>query len=1218
MLIIILKIKFYKYNIYISKIIMPKKTPNKKNKETEEEEIEEEVEKEEIKENQEEKEIEKEEKEDETPKKKKKKRKKSKNKTSEEIENTEEKADKEEKNEEETKTKKSKKKKKKKKKIEKEETEEKEENENIKENKIEEDNINNKEKEKENNNVQEDNKENEENKENNINQEEINNNINNENNEEKKDEEEKQEKDEKEEKQEEQNLEKKEEVKKEEIKQEENVEENQEEEINTKKNIKKNKKEKEKEKEKKAKNKKQNKKRKKEIEEEEEEENENEAEENEEDFEEQETSPTERKKSKKIKEPKKPSKYHLNPKFENEINLAYKKLQKIDTINTDEYSGEEEEEENEEDMTQSQIKSDIVYCEKKLRSALKICQNDPYMIINRNIIDKLSRISLHERINLNYILGNIYISLMNREALFDYEDEENFEINDLLIFINKVIQFREEMKNTNINISYDESLKQFLYFITEQFELEESQLKNLKKILEEETDIDHSDDIVTNKTLNYFINLLNKELESQPNLYEQFEIFIQNKKKIIQLIEECDPEEQSKYNDYLNLGKCLTYMFFNSHFNIYAEKNMREDEEEDDDIGEMLLFYNGNKNRGEINIINGEKFCIYMDDKIKYLRKKLIEIIIIYCEQFIDIIDAYQIQYIIFILITRIYSCKYKKYNESINSILADSLINMCFFKKSPIKLISNFINKILESENQENTDLKNLILKKIKEVKNEEGFLYQMPEELEKKYKDKKIKVETKKIQVKTPKKKQSDDDEDSDEDETDDIETGEKYEDMINDENLFILHNDLKFGYFNQKVIKSRDKFILFEEINQDYSVLDFCFTLSDLDVNLTITDMTEDKIIFYKEKITNKETPYKFLMFFTNPRILKFEFDNSYSWLRSKTIKFKTNIFYPKYPYLINHQILLGKYINVISKTKKENTKKKYKGKKKVINYDNDKLLIIKFNEKHKVFNCNNVKGNLDTINYLVKNKFLSVSSIYIKIKEDKNNIEDKSNFYYYSKEKKDIIENELTQDNFDNVLSQILPDERIAINIINLFVINGDNNNINYSNYTLRKLLGFEPSNVSKTLFFIQNLNQAQLLYNLFKQMDSDELSDDVVILLNYTKYFGYQLSLFDNDEIIDFCEHFNGLNKNNNLDDNIKIVCDGIKKLELDEDRKVKIILCSSIDEKENEITPENIENKLKEIFGKEENGMKNVNIIKIDNEFNKEVENYSNIFYLDN
>ena len=439
-----------------------------------------------------------------------------------------------------------------------------------------------------------------------------------------------------------------------------------------------------------------------------------------------------------------------------------------------------------------------------------------------------------------------------------------------------------------------------------------------------------------------------------------------------------------------------------------------------------------------------------------------------------------------------------------------------------------------------------------------------------------------------------------------------------MINDENLFILHNDLKFGYFNQKVIKSRDKFILFEEINQDYSVLDFCFTLSDLDINLTITDMTEDKIIFYKEKITNKETPYKFLMFFTNPRILKFEFDNSYSWLRSKTIKFKTNIFYPKYPYLINHQILLGKYINVISKTKKENTKKKYKGKKKVINYDNDKLLIIKFNEKHKVFNCNNVKGNLDTINYLVKNKFLSVSSIYIKIKEDKNNIEDKSNFYYYSKEKKDIIENELTQDNFDNVLSQILPDERIAINIINLFVINGDNNNINYSNLTLRKLLGFEPSNVSKTLFFIQNLNQAQLLYNLFKQMDSDELSDDVVILLNYMKYSGYQLSLFDNDEIIDFCEHFNGLNKNNNLDDNIKIVCDGIKKLELDEDRKVKVILCSSIDEKENEITPENIENKLKEIFGKEENGMKNVNIIKIDNEFNKEVENYSNIYYLYN
>ena len=90
------------------------------------------------------------------------------------------------------------------------------------------------------------------------------------------------------------------------------------------------------------------------------------------------------------------------------------------------------------------------YIEKKLRNALNICKNDLYMIINRNIIDKLSRIALHQKINLNYILGNIFIVFMNKEYLFNYEDEDNFEVNDLLLFINKVTQFRAQIKNTKI------------------------------------------------------------------------------------------------------------------------------------------------------------------------------------------------------------------------------------------------------------------------------------------------------------------------------------------------------------------------------------------------------------------------------------------------------------------------------------------------------------------------------------------------------------------------------------------------------------------------------------------------------------------------------------------------------------------------------------------------------------------------------------------------
>ena len=1162
---------------------MSKKTEKINEKEIEEEEIEEEPEKEEIKSNPEEKEIENDEdKKIETPKKKKRKRKKLKKNSKDAIENAEEKEEKiDEENKEETNNKKIKNKKKKKKKTEKD-IEETKNDDNL--------NIDN-ENDENNNNIEQ---------ENNINQDEINKNENI--NEEKIDEEIK------EEKLEEINTDKKiEEEKTEELT-------NNKKKPNTKKNIKNSKNKSKPEKKQLSKKRKLTE----EEEEVEEEENSNneEKEEEEEDIEEQETRPTERTSSKKNKKKgKQISKFHINQQFIKELNSVYKILLKKDETEDE----DEEEEEDEQEASTSKKNSNMFLCEKKLRNALDICYKDEEMIINKSVIEKMNKIASCKKTNINYILGNIYIVLMYKEALFDYENEKNFDFDDLLLFIDNVIKFREETKNYNNNILYDESLKQFLFFVSEQFELEGGLMKTIKKILDEDTDINHTN-LITNKTFEKFINSLSKELEGQINLYEQYEIFLQNKKNIIKLIHECDPEEKSNYNDYLKLGKFLAYMLFNSSMNIYLEKNAQiEKEESDDDAGDMLLFYNGNENRGEINIINGEKFYIEMDDKIREQRKRLGEIIIKYCQQFIDIIDVFQIQYIIFILLSRLYACKYKKYEDDINNILTDSIINMCFFKTSPMKLITDFMNKILESDKQENLNLQKLLVIKINEVKNEEGFLYQMPENLEKKYKNKKIKLEPKKTKKKKPKKKKVDDEEESEEEDDDDLydtQNLEKFEEIIADENLFLLHNDLKLGYFNQKVIKSGEKFIFFEELSQDYSVLDFCFTLSDLDIKFTITDMTEGKKIYAKERIISiDDTPLKIIMCFTQPRILKFEFDNSYSWLRSKTIKYKTNIFYPKYPYLINHQILLGKYINSISKTKKDIERKKNKGKKKIVSDDTDKLLILKFNGKNKVFNCINVNNNIEAINNLNKNQYISIFSIFIKIKDEKN-INDKSYFYYYSTEKKDIIENELNAETFDILLNKTLNIDNTILNIINLYIINGDDNNINYSSYSLKKLFGFEPEFISNILYFIQNLNQAQLLYCLYKQIISNELID-VIILMNYSKYSGYQLNLFDSDELIDFNENFKGLNKNSNLDENIKIMTEGIKKMEFGEERKVLVVICSSIDEKENEISQENIKAKLEENLGKE-NGMKNISIIQTDKDFNTEVKNYSHLFYLEN
>ena len=58
-----------------------------------------------------------------------------------------------------------------------------------------------------------------------------------------------------------------------------------------------------------------------------------------------------------------------------------------------------------------------------------------------------------------------------------------------------------------------------------------------------------------------------------------------------------------------------------------------------------------------------------------------------------------------------------------------------------------------------------------------------------------------------------EEEEEDDDDDDDLGDNNSGEKFEDIINEENLFVLHNDLKLGYFNKKVIKSRDKFTFIE---------------------------------------------------------------------------------------------------------------------------------------------------------------------------------------------------------------------------------------------------------------------------------------------------------------------------------------------------------------------------------------------------------------------
>jgi len=878
---------------------------------------------------------------------------------------------------------------------------------------------------------------------------------------------------------------------------------------------------------------------------------------------------------------------HINENFEKYIMEAYQKINILYNEN--------------EEIPLSQIHFNLKPAEKMLRSALKICEEEEDLKINLKIIDRLNRLSTYNEMNLNYIIGNIYISLMNKENLFDDENE-----NDLLLFVNKVIQFREIMKNTKLGIKYNISLNNFLSRVTEDFDLDETQLNGIKTILENNKEIAHN--ISLKNTFSDFIFSLAQELEMQPNIYEQYRVFIQNKNDIIDLIELCDLDDKKNYNYYLKLGKYLAYLFHNKTFSIYLKKDNNSDSNEIDGIRQ--LFFDGYSNKGEMDIVNDEKYIISDDDIINDLREKLCEIILAYAEKFIDMVDFFSFQYLIYVLLKRIYFSHYENYNkQTIITLLAESLLNMCFFKESPLGLIKGFINKILKSEKNEHLELKNVLIENLKEVRKEPNFLYKLP---------KSIKLD---INEEEEEKKDEEEEEEEEEEESeDDFEENEidKGFTRQKEEVIFIFQNDIKLGFFNYKVINAGEKFVYYEEINKEYSVLDFCLNIDELDIKVTITDLTEGREIFSKDRVNCVfDIPLKIIMFFTTPRILKFEFDNSYSWLRSKTIEYKTNIFYPKHPYLIGHQILISKYQKIILQSKNKEKRNKKKG----FVDEGSKILITKINEEKKVFNFVNVNQNLNVIDKMVKDKYLSVSSIFIKIKNEKD--ENNKSYFYYYKENEGLIENELTKENMEKYLYIILSKSKENLYVFNLYIINGDSNenNVNhYYYYSIKKLLGFEPvikieGVMQKIIFFIQNLSQSQLLYYLYKHIYNNE-SIDIILLINYSKYGGYNLVVYNNEEISsNLNELFSGLNKNTLIDENIKIICKGIEKL-VENDDNIDIILTDSIDDKENEITPDKLEEKLiQKGINKNRN---NIRIIKTNAEFNKEIEKYSHVFYLDN
>jgi len=809
-------------------------------------------------------------------------------------------------------------------------------------------------------------------------------------------------------------------------------------------------------------------------------------------------------------------------------------------------------------------------CEIEMRKALDICQKNSKINLNKNILDKISRIIHHNKINILLILSQIFIVLMQKETLF----EKKSDINNIISFLNEICNLNKILQETYIGYKLHTISQKFIEKIISEFNFELEQISAIKNLINLNNQKMKSVKLKLNSFEEMSISLYDLLLNQESHLM-QYKLIMDNFNYIIGMINQVDLDEKNSLENYIELGKIFAFLLYNKKYVIFLKKQSSESE------GVIKLFFDGKENHYLFNIIEGEKFFIESEDEIEEMREKICELVLKYIEKYQGVNNIYEFQYVLYVLAKRVFFLFEGKFRNKIEPIIAEIMINLCFYKINSIEEIKIFIKEILKSDNDIYLNLKNLLQRKIDFIQMNPNFQLNKNNNSKKNSENYSTNIEN------------------------------------ISNEALFLFEGDLKLGYFLSRKIKNGEYFNFYVELKEPFSLLDFCANIEEYNIKLSIIDLTNDKYLIKNIEINAFSSPYKICLFFTRPVICKFIFDNTYSWIRDKNIKYKVNVFYPQKEFFIRKKILLFKYQEKLFRNKiiegKVNDKKNI-GK---------NLFLIKFKGINKAFNSLDVIRNIQTCDKLIENKNININSIYVSKSLNENN---KS--YFYFKKNNTLEKYELNKNNFENCIKDnILKNSNLEdiIEIVNIYIIkhisqnnnSTDNNNLEFSPLlNIEDILGFIPdildeNNKLKILFFCQYLFQAQLLYYLFKCFHNKE-NKDIVLLINYSKNEGFQISQYKNGEI-----KLNIINLKNeeNIEKNIEIICNEIKKYE--NKRKVDILINENIiDDKENEIDSDKLYQLIKSKLNmdEEENSFC---ICKLNKEFNDDMIKYSHIFYLD-
>lgn len=814
---------------------------------------------------------------------------------------------------------------------------------------------------------------------------------------------------------------------------------------------------------------------------------------------------------------------------------------------------------NKEAFAQAEIHK-VNSCEEELRKALEEIKAVQNIFVNKNMIDKCTRISKKNKINLSLIVGHIYIELMNKKNIFNKINQKNsIDKNIIISFINEVINMNSLLKKTYLGIKYENTLFNFLKNIQVEIPFDTEQKDEINMVLKEHEEKSKEHKLNTNNSKD-FLSSLNKAFNKKDSLFGQYKVILDNKEEILNLIEKANCNESNEVHDFYEFGILLIKLFFGKNCVLLNDKNNKEENEDNKNTVKKLFDGFEDNSHGNINLILGEKFYVDYDSDIELMREELCEVIIKFVDKFKGITNLLEFQYILFVLLKRIYFYFFEKYEKDISELFVQILINLCLFKEADkINQVVQFVNELINSKCEKDTNLKEMLKKRIEEVKNNSEFNFQPKN---------KVRGNLEKIK----------------------------------NEIVYVEETNLNLGFFTDVEIESGEAFDLYVEVSKPFGFLDFALILRGYDINLTVTNLTEGKVIYNEKKLKAEKTPLKLNLFFTKPGIFKFELDNRYSWIRNKNISYKINTFYPQCPFVFENKVAISKYQELMNNTKKLGGKK---------NKGENRLEVIQ-DQLAYYYDINDIKDNIDLLNGMIANFHVKVLSVFLNKEKEEGKEEEKKFFYYEIEPENEKLEKcELTQENLNNYIKENKNKE--GTTIVNLFIIEGDSGvTLSPRELSLEGGLGFEPETDanSSILYFIQYLNQAQLLYYLCNKAEDQQNS----MLINYTKFGGYQICLYVNGEIICEIEELKKVNKNELSGQNIECICNVIKKL--GQEKKIKILLVDSVDKEEKDLSSEKMAEDFKKNLGINEEEEGNYKIIKLNKEFNKEVERNTHLLNL--